>query len=248
MTARSRKGRTRSSRASGRRETDQPERGGEEIVRTIETPAIRHAAPQDAEFLAWVILTASRGHLARGWFDIALHQPEERCVQFLTRLSTAAVPSWWHFSRFLVAEVESERVAALCAFSAAEAYPLSEAAMTEAAQAVGVSAPERAAIWQRGAYMFSCIMAADNDCWTLENIATVPQYRRRGLTTALIAKALEIGRDGGFAEAQITYLIGNDAAERAYQRSDFHFAGERRDPDFQAATGAPGLRRVVRTL
>jgi ribosomal protein S18 acetylase RimI-like enzyme len=211
-------------------------------------PVIRRAVPADAEFLAWAIMTASRSHLARGWFDIALNQPEDRCLKFVAKLSTAAVPSWWHFSRFLLAEVDGDPAAALCAFSAAEAYPLSEAAMTEAAEAVGVPPIERAAIWQRGAYIFSCTMAGESDCWTLENIAVSPRYRRRGLVTALIAKALENGRAKGFAEAQITYIIGNDAAERAYERSGFRFAGEQCHADFEAATGAPGLRRVVRRL
>jgi len=54
---------------------------------------IRAAVRQDADFLAWVILTASRGHLARGWFDIALNQPEGRCLEFLKRLSITAAPS-----------------------------------------------------------------------------------------------------------------------------------------------------------
>lgn len=164
------------------------------MMRAAAISVIRQTVPGDAEFLAWAIMTASRSHLARGWFDIALNQPADRCLEFLAKLSTATVPSWWHFSRFLLAEVDGDPAAALCAFSAAEAYPLSEAAMTE------------------------------------------------------VAEALERGRIKGFAEAQITYIIGNDAAERAYERSGFRFAGEQRHADVEAVTGAPGLRRVVRRL
>ncbi len=217
-------------------------------MQPAEIPVIREAVPQDADFLASVILTASRGHLARGWFDIALNQSENHCLEYLRTLATTTVPSWWHYSRFLVAEVAGAKAAALCAFSAAEAYPLSQAAMSEAAEVLGIPAAEQAAIWQRGAYIFSCTMPGGENCWTLENIATLFSYRRRGLTTALITRMVERGRARGFSEAQITYLIGNDTAEGAYRKVGFQFAGECRHPDFEAAAGAMGLRRVVRQL
>jgi hypothetical protein len=36
----------------------------------VTVPVIRAAVRQDSDFLAWVILTVSRGHLARGWSSI----------------------------------------------------------------------------------------------------------------------------------------------------------------------------------
>ena len=207
---------------------------------------IRSALEEDAVFLAWTILTASRGHLGRGWFDIALSQPEEGCLEFLSRLCVTRAQSWWHYSRFLVAEINGQPVAALSAFRAGDAYPLSQVAMEEAAESVQLSASERAAIWQRGGYIFLCASGADDDGWTLENIATLPNYRGRGLTSALLTRALERGRELGHSEAQITYFIGNEAAERAYTRAGFRLAGEQRHPDFEAAAGTPGVRRVVR--
>ncbi|MGH8149493.1 MAG: hypothetical protein ACRETB_05870 [Steroidobacteraceae bacterium] len=42
--------------------------------------AIRRAREQDADFLAWAILAASRSHLSRGWLDIALSRPESQCL------------------------------------------------------------------------------------------------------------------------------------------------------------------------
>ncbi len=56
------------------------------------------------------------------------------------------------------------------------------------------------------------------------------------------------GKRLGMREAQITFLIGNDAAERAYAHAGFDYAGERRSPEFEAAVGVPGLRRYVRPL
>jgi|SRR5581483_2255291 GNAT superfamily N-acetyltransferase len=211
-------------------------------------PVMRAALRQDADFLAWVILTASRGHLARGWFDIALNQPEERCLQFLRRLATTEAPSWWHYSRFLVAESEGRAVAALSAFPAGEAYPLSQAAMSEAADALRLPASEQSAIWQRGAYIFLCTIDGHDDCWTLENIATLPSHRGYGVTMALLTRAAEEGAARGFKEAQITSFIGNEPARHAYEKAGYRCIDERCHPDFEAIAGTPGLQRFLRSL
>src|SRR5262245_54763555 len=122
---------------------------------------IRMAGPRDAGFLAWAILTASRGHLPKGWFDIALARSETECLEFLKHLTTSRTRSWWHYSRFFVAEADAHPVAALCAFRAGDAYPLSQAALTETAEALGFAPEEQAALWQRGSYLFTCTTATN---------------------------------------------------------------------------------------
>src|SRR5262245_30617038 len=208
----------------------------------------RSAQTSDAGFLAWVILTAARSHREQGWFDIVLDRPESECLDYLTRLTLTSTRSWWHHSRFRVAEVDGRPAAALCAFRAGDGYPLSQAAMVEVARSLAWSDDEQTAMWSRGAYMFTCVMESDDDLWTIENVATLPAHRRCGLARVLLDEALTEGRARGFARAQITFLIGNDKAERAYARAGFMFDDERRHPDFEAAVGSPGLRRFVREL
>jgi ribosomal protein S18 acetylase RimI-like enzyme len=208
----------------------------------------RSAQTPDAGFLAWVILAAARSHRDQGWFDIVLSRPESECLEYLTRLTLTSTRSWWHYSRFRVAEVDGRPAAALCTFRAGDGYPLSQAAMVEAARSLAWSDDEQNAMWARGAYMFTCVMESDDDLWTIENVATLPVHRRRGLARVLLDEALVEGRAKGFTRAQITFLIGNDEAERAYARAGFVFDGERRHPDFEAAVGAPGLRRFIREL
>src|SRR6185436_7106563 len=127
-------------------------------------------------------LAASRGHLAKGWFDIALNQSEDSCLRFLRRLTTTTAPSRWHYSRFLVVESAGYATAALCAFRAADAYLASAVAMTEAARSMGLTPAELAQIWMRGAYLFSCSSRPADDCWVLESIATLPKHRQLGYT------------------------------------------------------------------
>jgi ribosomal protein S18 acetylase RimI-like enzyme len=209
---------------------------------------IREARREDANFLAWAILTAARSHLPKGWFDIALGAPESECWRFLERLALTEAHSWWHYSRFKIAEDNGRPAATMCGFRASEGYPLSESAMTEVANTLAMSEAEQHAIWERSTYLFTCIMEPHDDFWTIENVATLPEYRGRGVAGHLLANLLNDGRARGFTQAQITFLIGNEAAERSYAKAGFHFDAEKRHPDFEAATGSPGLRRFVRDI
>lgn len=211
-------------------------------------PVIRPAKTGDADFLAWAILSAARGHLDRGWFDIVLAGKETTSLDFVRRLTLTPTRSWWHYSRFLVAEMDGIPAATLCAFRASDAYPLSRQALIEVARELGWSDAEQQEMWRRGGHIFTCTFDTSDDAWAVENVATLPEYRRRGLTNALIELSLAEARLSGARQAQITFPIGSDAAERAYAQAGFRVKDEKRHPDFEAVTGAPGLRRLVRDL
>lgn len=209
---------------------------------------IRPAKRGDALFLAWAILTASRGHLPKGWFDIALNKCDGELIQFLIELTTAKTRSRWHYSRFLVAEVRAGVVAALCAFRAGDAYLTSPGAVTEVAETLGISVAEQAIIWQRGAYLFACTPRSDDNVWVIESAATLPTCRHEGYADALLMQAVENGRGLGLKEAEVCILIGNAPAERTCEKGGFRFSKEWRDAGCEVACGSPGLRRLVKTL
>jgi translation initiation factor 4G len=212
------------------------------------TITIRAAREEDAPFLAWAALTSTRSHLAMGWFDIVLARPEVECLAFLRQLACTPTRSWCHFSRALILEAEGRPAAALAAFSAQETWPLSERGLAEVSESSSISEDEQKAMSARGAYLFACIMGGDGDYWTIENVATWPGYRGRDFAPRLVEHALEAGRKRGYDEAQLTLLIGNDAAERAYAKLGFSVVEEKRHPDFEAATGAPGMQRMLAKL
>jgi hypothetical protein len=89
-------------------------------------PTIRRALPENADFIAWTILAAQRGHLSRGWFDIALNRDEAGCLAFVRRIALAHTQSWWHVSQFWIAEADGMPAAALCAVPAPGPVPLRE--------------------------------------------------------------------------------------------------------------------------
>jgi ribosomal protein S18 acetylase RimI-like enzyme len=212
------------------------------------TPTIRPAHPEDADFLARTILLAQRGHVPRGWFDIALDLPEPECLAFVRRIATAQVRSWWHTSNFVIAEIDAEPAAALCAMPALGTIAAAGSAIKEAARGMSMATSELSAIYQRGDYSDSCWMQGGDGDWLVEHVASLPAYRNRGLVLALIEHALAAGKAAGYARASITFLIGNDAAERCYAKAGFTFAEEKRNPRFEVLTGAPGFRRFERAL
>jgi ribosomal protein S18 acetylase RimI-like enzyme len=211
-------------------------------------PAIRPARTDDASFIARNILASQRGPLPRGWFDIALGWDEPQCLDFVKQIAVAPTPSWWHVSQFIIAEVEGKPAASLCALPASGTGAAAKAAIEAAAGASGLDASDVAAIFQRGAYTRNCWVQGGEGDWLIEHVATLAEYRGRGLVQGLIDHALAAGGAAGFKQASISFLIGNEAAERCYAKAGFAFAEEKRDPAFEVLTGSPGFRRFVRAI
>ena len=207
----------------------------------------RPATPDDAPFLGWAMMMAARGHLKRGWFDIVLQRPEEFCVAFCARLAIAKAKSWWHHSLFTIAEVDGVVAAAACAFPDETPYHVSGQALLEAAQKSGIDAAEQTQLWPRGKFILSAT-SGDANSWTIENVATRPDFRGRGVATALIRHLLTRVRDSGPKHAQISFLIGNEPAEHCYLGCGFSFAEDKTAVKFESVMGVPGIRRLVRSI
>jgi GNAT superfamily N-acetyltransferase len=212
------------------------------------TTTLRPARPDDAVFIARNIQASQRGHRPRGWFDIALGWPEPPCLAFVERVAIAETRSWWHLSRFMIAEIDGAAAAALCALPATGTGAAARAAIAEVAARTGLGASELAAIFQRGAYSRDCWVQGGEGDWLIEHVASLPGHRGRGLMQALIGHAIARGRAAGFGRASISFLIGNEPAERCYAKAGFTFVEEKRDPAFEALTGAPGFRRFGRAI
>jgi ribosomal protein S18 acetylase RimI-like enzyme len=211
-------------------------------------PEIRTGRADDADFIARTILMAQRGPQPSGWFDIALAQDEPKVLDFIARLAVAKPRSWYHVSQFLIAEIDGRPAAALCAMPSRETRDTMRSAIEQVASAAGVSDADLAAIYARGNYARGCWIQGGETDWLIEHVAADPSARGRGLVQALIARALSTGKAAGFSHASISFLIGNDAAERCYAKAGFTLAEDKRDGAFEAVTGAPGFRRFARAI
>ncbi|HLY04465.1 MAG TPA: GNAT family N-acetyltransferase [Rhizomicrobium sp.] len=208
---------------------------------------IRRGRPDDADFLARVMMLASRGHLSRGVWDLIAGGSEENCLDYLRRLALAAPVSLCHYSSFIVTEYANRPAAALCGFDpSAGGWQTLGDAMQNVQREIGWTQADEKASADRTQPVWKCTFDTLEGAWVIESVATILQYRRHGLADSLMAEILEIGRARGHRLAQLTVLIGNLAAQRAYEKAGFTVRDEKRHPDFQATLGASGFMRMVR--
>ena len=208
---------------------------------------IRPGKADDAEFLAQVMMLASRGNLPRGVWDLIAGEPTEKCLDYLRRLAVTEQVSLCHYSSFIIAEHDGRPAAALCGFDPRSGgWQLLADAMNRVQRAIGWTAGDAQASARRSAPVWTCTFDALEDAWVVESVATLPEYRRRGLVDSLMGNILEMGRARGHRLAQLTILIGNTAAQRAYEKAGFKVDAEKRNRNFEAALGAPGFMRMVR--
>jgi ribosomal protein S18 acetylase RimI-like enzyme len=210
---------------------------------------IRRANAGDAEFLAGVVLSASRSQLARGLWDLIIGADQAGCLDYLARLAVAEPRSLYHYESFLVAEVAGERAAALCGFEIRDGWAIVGEAMANVQCDLGWSKAQAAASFQRVAPIWTDCMPPDIGAdFAIENVATLADYRRRGLAGGLIEEALRNASGRGCRLAQITTYIGNDAAVSAYEKSGFSVLDQKRCTELQKILGVPGFVRLTREL
>lgn len=209
----------------------------------------RTGNPADADFLAWMILVASRAHLTRGLWDIIIGSDEGGRLDYLSRLAIAESKSLYHCENFLIAEVDGAPAAALCGFETSGAWEMVGVAMASVQSELGWADADAAASYQRVAPIWTTCMPPDIGAdFAIENVATLPQYRRRGLANALIEEMLRSATKRGCKLAQITSFIGNAAAQSVYQRAGFKVFDEKRCTEAEKLLGVPGFLRMTRLL
>jgi len=214
-----------------------------------ETLRIVEATPQHAPFLAWVTLTAFRSQLERGFWDFMLDGDEAYKLRYLEALTTTEQLHWVHYSAFIVAEVDGRPASALCGYIDEElGGPTLRAAGIEANQATGRTEAEASAGFDRAKSIMNVLPEHPPGAWIVENVATLPDYRRKGLVDRLMEEILERGRKRGATVADISVFIGNDPAQRAYEKCGFRAVAEKRHPEFETVYRTPGTRTLRRAI
>jgi len=209
---------------------------------------IRSARPEDAPFLAWVILISGRAHVQRGIWEVILGGTEEESLTFLQQLSVSKTTHLFHHSCFLITEVDGRPVAGLGGYDPKVlGYTALRQAVVEVSRKMGFSGPDEGAM-KHSERVLCCIPEEVEGAWIIDSVATVPEFRRKGILDRLLEEILEKGRKQGFRLAQINMYIGNVPARRAYEKHGFKVIDEKRHPDFEAEIGSPGMMRLLRDL
>ena len=206
---------------------------------------IRHAGMNDAAFLAWLILTAGRAHVKRGIWEVILDQPEDDCLNFLGLLTLTGAPHLFHYSCYLLAEVDERPVSGLGGYDPeTQGYPKLVEALYEVYGKLGKHLDKEMAGGDPPRIIKS-IPPSVPGLWVIDSVATVPAFRRKGIVDRLLDNILDIGRRKGYRQAQISIYLGNTPAQRAYEKHGFRLLDEWPDPYFEREIGCPGMARLI---
>ncbi len=207
---------------------------------------IRSAKPDDAPFLAWVMLTAARSHNKYGAWEHYVGGTQEDCLSFLRLIATTQKLHLFHYSTFIVAEVNGQKAGALSGYDPKELGMRAFAkAMPEVIQKLGWTEDYQKAALERHLPFMACTPDDADGAWIVESVAVHPEYRKKGVINLLLQEVLNRGKKNGFKLAQIGVIIDNKPARRAYEKQGFKFDREKRDSSFEKIYGSPGIARLL---
>lgn len=212
---------------------------------------LRDATPEDAAFLASIMLAATRSHLQQGAWDYLLGWDEPRTLDFLTQLAVSEPEHLFTYARFVIATVDGQPAAAASGHRPEQhGFAVYLRVFDDLLRANGVTDPEYAQIWARGDVLTSASAGPPPPgAWIIESVATVPDFRGMGLVDRLIAELLERGASAGCDSALIeTVFIGNEPARRAYLKHGFRPVRETTGDGWQEIFGSPGFEVLERPL
>jgi len=210
---------------------------------------IRSARKDDAPFLAWVMLAAAWSHLRYGIWDHYIGGTEHDCLLFLSHVAATHEPHLFHYSTFIVAEINGQQAGALSGYDPTILGMKAFAqALPEVFQKAGWSRDEQKAALERYLSWMTCVPDNTEGAWIVESVAARPEHRRKGVVNRLLDEILTRSREGGYKRAQIGVLVNNTPARRAYEKSGFIFDSEKRAPTFEAVFGTPGITKLLRDL
>jgi GNAT superfamily N-acetyltransferase len=149
------------------------------------------------------------------------------------------------YSRFRVAEIDGRIAGGLCTHTEDhDTFSLE----VNAARHIGLSYPEIVAgFWRLLPYYRVHIPILENTL-VVEFVATFPEFRRRGVITALLEDAIDKARREGYPRLQVTTFIGNVTAQRAYEKVGFRVDKERTGRSCEKLFGSPGQVRLTLEL
>jgi translation initiation factor 4G len=196
--------------------------------------------------IAWVQLTAFRSHLPKGLWDFFVGGREEDTLRFLEAFATTQTRHWGSYQGFIIAEVDGTPAAAMTGYFEAESS-LQEG-IAEACRTIGMTQDDINEGWTRAGTIALVATEHAPGSWITENVATKPEFRRRGLVDRLLAEMMDRGRAKGATIGDVGVFIGNDNAQRAYEKVGYEVVEEKTHPGFEAVYKCPGVRQLRREL
>jgi len=204
---------------------------------------VRQAQSTDAPFLAWVMRESERAHREFGMWD---YQYGDDALKIL-ELWTEEPFLIFHYSKFLIAEVDGESAAAICGYIPREIHFHEWDAIERAILRKAGWTAEKVDKYS-WAQLEGAIHEMPKNHYVLEWAATKPGFRNQGIMHRLLEKHMEIARDRGCKYVTLSVLTDNTRAQHLYEQMGFKIVAEKRTPEFEAALGSAGLYRMEKEL
>lgn len=211
---------------------------------------IRKCAPDDAAFLAKAILIAGRAHVSKGIWEVVLNASEKASLLFLEHVVVTTVSHLFHYSCCLIAETpDNVPAGSLGGYDPkTNGYEALQQALPEVYERLAMPEIAFQNAMDRAAGILKCLPREIPDTWVIDSVATMPEYRRRGIAESLLEAIMNEGRKRGFSRAQVNTYVGNGPALRLYKKLGFTVVEETRDAFFEKEIGSPGMMSLVRNL
>lgn len=177
---------------------------------------LRPAAPEDSRALAELIYLADKAHYFTSGYEFSLGANP---LSTLAKLTSAPARSQFHYSHFDVAVERSgaHAAAAVAGFDRASASEQAGDALLQ----IGWTPEQIQALVERVTPLAEDFPEEPPNTWTIEHVATFPQYRGQGLIKRLLAKSLHRAARQGFATASVDVFEGNHRALSIYEAAGF---------------------------
>lgn len=209
---------------------------------------IRRAREEDAGDIAYLAYLAGKSHAMISVYDLMFpgpSGPKRERLGVMQKLLSTQVASWFHFSKFLVTEFDGRVASCLSVFDHEEA---ANRLLASSLVEIGWTEEDFSRMREGLEPVLKVKPPTPEGNWVFENVATHPDFRRRGLTRMLLEEGIEMGRSRGLERAQISIIMGNEPALRAYEKVGFKVAREYTDESFEELFGYPGMVRMEMTL
>jgi ribosomal protein S18 acetylase RimI-like enzyme len=202
---------------------------------------IREARPDDAAFLASIMLIAGRSQLNTGLWDVVFPGPDQEKLEILKKLSVTDALSFCHYSCFMIGEWDGKPAAALCGF---DPKHYTNKGLIHALKEIGHDIDMMQSFFRKITPFMTCYPDTPEGMWIIECVGALPEFRNRGIVSSLLKETMQKGRGLGYETCQIAVQIGNVPARHAYIKAGFMKVDEKRDPSYVQCFGAAGLERL----
>ena len=209
---------------------------------------IRKCRPGDAASLARFLLIAGRAHVSKGIWEVVLNTTEEECLRFLEHVIVTEIPHLFHYSCYFIAETtDTIPVGSLGGY---DPKLMGYQALQQAIPAVysKLKLPISHETNERAARIMACLPKGIDNAWVVDSVATMPEYRGRGIAENLLQKVLAEGKKQGHKLSQVNMYIGNEPALQLYRKMGFTVFEEKRDKYFEENIDSPGMLSLIKHL